>query len=92
MNDIQIIVDWMDSLIQVLVDYPKDVFVKALPTSEGFTLSVIVNPVDTEKLIGREGSNAEALQQLLVEVGMVKNLKLSLDIEGQQAPQENAVR
>ncbi|WP_213807366.1 KH domain-containing protein [Granulicella sp. dw_53] len=91
MNDIQIIVDWMNSLIQMLVDYPKDVFVKVVPTSDGFNLSITVNPVDTEKLIGRRGSTAEALRQLLVEVGMVKNLKLSLEIEGQQTPRENAV-
>jgi len=92
MNDIQIIVDWMNGLIQMLVDYPKDVSVKVVPTSDGFTLSVMVNPVDTGRLIGRGESTYEALQQLLVEVGLAKNLKLSLDIEGQQSLQESAVQ
>ena len=86
--------EFLDFLIKSLVDNPKDVKVERRVDEMGVLLSLKVNPEDMGQIIGREGSTAKAIRNLVRIVGLKNHARVNLKIEEpeggriQRAPEE----
>jgi hypothetical protein len=73
--------EFLDFLIKALVDNPKDVKVERKVDEMGVLLSLKVNPEDMGQIIGREGSTAKAIRNLVRIVGLKNHARVNLKIE-----------
>lgn len=73
--------DFLEFLIKSLVDNPKDVKVERRVDEMGVLLSLKVNPEDMGQIIGREGSTAKAIRNLVRIVGLKNHARVNLKIE-----------
>ncbi len=83
--------EFLEFLIKALVDNPKDVKVDRRVDEMGVLLSLTVNPEDMGQIIGREGSTARAIRNLVRIVGLKNHARVNLKIEepeGGRRPQE----
>ena len=81
--------EFLQFLIESLVDHPKDVKVERKVDEMGVLLSLRVNPEDMGQIIGREGSTAKAIRSLVRIVGLKNHARVNLKIEepeGGRAP------
>ena len=81
--------EFLQFLIESLVDHPKDVKVDRKVDEMGVLLSSKVNPEDMGQIIGREGSTAKAIRNLVRIVGLKNHARVNLKIEepeGGRAP------
>ncbi|MBU3934998.1 KH domain-containing protein [Patescibacteria group bacterium] len=87
--------EFLEFLIKSLVDNPKDVEVARKVDEMGVLLSLKVNPEDMGQIIGREGSTAKAIRNLVRIVGLKNHARVNLKIEEpeggrvQRKPEEN---
>ena len=73
--------EFLQFLIESLVDNPKDVKVERKVDEMGVLLSLKVNPEDMGQIIGREGSTANAIRNLVRIVGLKNHARVNLKIE-----------
>lgn len=73
--------EFLEFLIKALVDNPKDVKVDRKVDEMGVLLSLTVNPEDMGQIIGREGSTARAIRNLVRIVGLKNHARVNLKIE-----------
>lgn len=73
--------EFLEFLIKSLVDNPKDVEVERKVDEMGVLLSLKVNPEDMGQIIGREGSTAKAIRNLVRIVGLKNHARVNLKIE-----------
>lgn len=73
--------EFLQYLVQSIVDYPDDVVVDRKVDEMGVLLSLKVNSQDMGKVVGREGSTAKAIRSLLRIVGIKNNARVNLRIE-----------
>lgn len=73
--------EFLQFLIEALVDNPKDVKVERKVDEMGVLLSLKVNPEDMGQIIGREGSTANAIRNLVRIVGLKNHARVNLKIE-----------
>jgi predicted RNA-binding protein YlqC (UPF0109 family) len=73
--------EFLEFIVKSLVSYPDDVKVERTVDERGVLLSLKVNPQDIGKVIGRQGSTAQAIRSLLRIVGMKNNAHINLKIE-----------
>jgi uncharacterized protein len=73
--------EFLQFLIESLVDHPKDVKVERKVDEMGVLLSLKVNPEDMGQIIGREGSTAKAIRNLVRIVGLKNHARVNLKIE-----------
>lgn len=73
--------EFLEFLIKSLVDNPKDVKVERKVDEMGVLLSLKVNPEDMGQIIGREGSTANAIRNLVRIVGLKNHARVNLKIE-----------
>jgi len=73
--------EFLEFLIKSLVDNPKDVKVDRRVDEMGVLLSLKVNPEDMGQIIGREGSTAKAIRNLVRIVGLKNHARVNLKIE-----------
>lgn len=73
--------EFLEYLIKELVDNPKDVKVERKVDEMGVLLSLTVNPADMGQIIGREGSTAKAIRNLVRIVGLKNHARVNLKIE-----------
>ncbi len=73
--------EFLQYLIESLVDNPKDVKVERKVDEMGVLLSLRVNPEDMGQIIGREGSTANAIRNLVRIVGLKNHARVNLKIE-----------
>ncbi len=73
--------EFLEFLIKALVDNPKDVKVDRRVDEMGVLLSLTVNPEDMGQIIGREGSTARAIRNLVRIVGLKNHARVNLKIE-----------
>jgi len=73
--------EFLEFLIKSLVDHPKDVEVSRKVDEMGVLLSLKVNPEDMGQIIGREGSTAKAIRNLVRIVGLKNHARVNLKIE-----------
>ena len=81
--------EFLEYLVKELVDNPKDVKVERKVDEMGVLLSLTVNPADMGQIIGREGSTAKAIRNLVRIVGLKNHARVNLKIEepeGGRAP------
>jgi len=73
--------EFLEFLIKSLVDNPKDVKVDRKVDEMGVLLSLTVNPEDMGQIIGRQGSTARAIRNLVRIVGLKNHARVNLKIE-----------
>ena len=81
--------EFLEYIVKALVDNPNDVKVERKVDEMGVLLSLTVNPQDMGQIIGREGSTAKAIRNLVRIVGLKNHARVNLKIEepeGGRAP------
>jgi hypothetical protein len=81
--------EFLEYIVKELVDHPSDVKVERKVDEMGVLLSLKVNPEDMGQIIGREGSTAKAIRNLVRIVGLKNHARVNLKIEepeGGRAP------
>jgi predicted RNA-binding protein YlqC (UPF0109 family) len=74
------IADAVTTLIKLMVDHPEGVTVEAVPTEEGSSIRISVDPSDIGKVIGKQGRTARSLRVIVTAMGMASKQRISLDI------------
>lgn len=72
---------FLEYIVKELVDNPSDVKVERKVDEMGVLLSLTVNPADMGQIIGREGSTAKAIRNLVRIVGLKNHARVNLKIE-----------
>ena len=82
--------EFLEFLIKSLVDHPDDVVVNRTVDEMGVLLSLKVNAEDMGQIIGRSGSTARAIRNLVRIIGLKNHARVNLKIEepegGRRAP------
>jgi len=73
--------EFLEFLIKGLVDHPEDVKIDRKVDEMGVLLSLKVNPEDMGQIIGKEGSTARAIRNLVRIVGLKNHARVNLKIE-----------
>lgn len=73
--------EFLEYVVEALVDNPKDVKVERKVDEMGVLLSLTVNPADMGQIIGREGSTAKAIRSLVRIIGLKNHARVNLKIE-----------
>ncbi len=73
--------EFLEFLIKALVDHPEDVKVERKVDEMGVLLSLKVNPEDMGQIIGKQGSTARAIRNLVRIVGLKNHARVNLKIE-----------
>ena len=73
--------DFLEYLIKALVDHPSDVKVDRKVDEMGVLLTLQVNPEDMGQIIGKEGSTARSIRNLVRIVGLKNHARVNLKIE-----------
>ncbi len=84
--------DFLEYIVKSLVDHPDDVKVDRKVDEMGVLLSLKVNPKDMGQIIGRAGSTAKSIRNLVRIIGLKNQARVNLKIEepagGQPKPEE----
>ena len=83
--------EFLDYIVKALVDHPDDVKIERKVDEMGVLLSLKINPEDMGQIIGREGSTAKAIRNLVRIVGLKNHARVNLKIEepeGGRAPRK----
>lgn len=82
--------EFLEFLVKSLVDHPEDVVVSRKVDEMGVLLSLKVNAEDMGQIIGRSGSTARAIRNLVRIIGLKNHARVNLKIEepegGRRAP------
>ena len=73
--------EFLKYLVQSLVDHPEDVVIVRRVDEMGVLLSLTVHKDDMGQVIGRAGSTATAIRDLLKIVGVKTNARVNVKIE-----------
>lgn len=73
--------EFLEFLIKALVDHPEDVVVSRAVDEMGVLLSLKVNAEDMGQIIGRSGSTARAIRNLVRIIGLKNHARVNLKIE-----------
>lgn len=72
--------EFLEFLVQSIVNNPKDVKVERTVDERGVLMSLHINPQDMGFVIGRQGNTARAIRTLLKIVGTKGNARVNLKI------------
>lgn len=84
--------EFLEHIVKSLVDNPDDVKVDRKVDEMGVLLSLKVNPEDMGQIIGREGSTARAIRNLVRIVGLKNHARVNLKIEEPEGDKATRVR
>ena len=73
--------EFLEFIIKALVDNPDEVKVERKVDEMGVLLSLKVNPEDMGQIIGKAGSTARAIRNLVRIVGIKNHARVNLKIE-----------
>jgi len=73
--------EFLEFVIKSLVDHPEDVKIDRKVDEMGVLLSLKVNPEDMGQIIGKAGSTARAIRNLIRIVGLKNHARVNLKIE-----------
>ncbi|MCP6719456.1 MAG: KH domain-containing protein [Patescibacteria group bacterium] len=73
--------EFLEFIVKALVDNPNDVKIDRRVDEMGVLLSLKVNPEDMGQLIGKAGSTARAIRNLVRIVGLKNHARVNLKIE-----------
>ena len=83
--------EFVESLIKALVDNPEDVKVDRKVDEMGVLLTLKVNPEDMGQIIGKAGSTARAIRNLVRIVGLKNHARVNLKIEEPEGGRKSEV-
>ena len=89
MAEKQVDKDFVEAVVQALVDHPEDVKAERTVDEMGVLITLHINPEDMGQVIGRSGRTARAIRTLLRVVGAKHNARVNLKIyepEGSRPP------
>ena len=72
---------FLEYVVKALVDHPEDVKIERTVDEMGVLLSLRVNQEDMGQIIGRGGSTAKAIRNLVRIVGLRNHARVNLRIE-----------
>jgi uncharacterized protein len=70
----------LEAMVNVLVDYPDQIRVRAIEGEEVIVLELRVHPSDLGKVIGRQGRTALAMRTILGAAGVKLRKRVKLEI------------
>jgi len=73
--------EFLEFLVKSLVDHPDDVVVNRVVDEMGVLLTLKVNAEDMGQIIGRSGSTARAIRNLVRIIGLKNHARVNLKIE-----------
>lgn len=73
--------EFLEHLVKALVDHPEDVKVDRKVDEMGVLLSLHVHPEDMGQIIGKAGSTARAIRNVVRIVGLKNHARVNLKIE-----------
>lgn len=73
--------EFLEYIIKALVDHPEDVKIDRKVDEMGVLLSLKVNPEDMGQIIGKAGSTARAIRNLVRIIGLKNHARVNLKIE-----------
>ncbi len=73
--------NFLEFIVKALVDHPADVRVDRKVDEMGVLLSLKVNPEDMGQIIGKQGSTARAIRNLVRIIGLKNQARVNLKIE-----------
>ena len=73
--------EFLEYIVKALVDHPEDVKVDRKVDEMGVLLSLKVNSEDMGQIIGKAGSTARAIRNLVRIVGLKNHARVNLKIE-----------
>ena len=73
--------DFLEYIIKSLVDHPEDVKIERKVDEMGVLLSLKINPEDMGQIIGKAGSTAKSIRNLVRIVGLKNHARVNLKIE-----------
>ena len=74
-------IEFLEFVIKGLVDHPEDVKVDRKVDEMGVLLSLKVHPEDMGQIIGKAGSTARSIRNLVRIVGLKNHARVNLKIE-----------
>ena len=81
--------EFLEYIVKALVDHPEDVKIERTVDEMGVLLSLRINSEDMGQIIGKEGSTARAIRNLVRIIGLKNHARINLKIEepeGGRAP------
>ena len=66
-------IQFLEFVVKSLVDKPEKVVINRTVDEMGVLMTLVVDPEDMGKIIGRQGNTAKAIRTLLRVVGMKNN-------------------
>ena len=73
--------EFLEFIVKSLVDHPDDVKIDRKVDEMGVLLTLKVNPEDMGQIIGKNGSTARAIRNLVRIVGLKNRARVNLKIE-----------
>ncbi len=80
MDPVQETASLMELMVKALVDSPEAVRVQVVSGTQAVIFEVAVDPVDVRRVIGRRGRTADALRELLTNLGSKVGRRYMLEI------------
>ena len=74
------VVGLLSGLVQALVDRPEGVLITAIRAEQTTILEVKVEPDDVRRIIGRKGRTADALREILLNLGGKEGRRYLMEI------------
>ncbi len=84
--------EFLEFLVKSLVDHPEDVKVDRTVDEMGVLLILKVNAEDMGQIIGRSGSTARAIRNLVRIIGLKNHARVNLKIEEPEGGRRPAPR
>ena len=84
--------EFLEYLIKALVDHPEDVKIDRKVDEMGVLLSLRVNSEDMGQIIGKEGSTARAIRNLVRIIGLKNHARVNLKIEEPEGGRSTQVK
>jgi len=86
MDPVQETARLMELMVKALVDSPESVGIHTVSGTQAVIYEVSVAPIDVRRVIGRRGRTADALREILTNLGSKAGLRFMLEIVEPQHP------
>ncbi len=80
MDPVQETASLMELMVRALVDSPEAVRVYVVSGTQAVIFEVAVDPIDVRRVIGRRGRTADALREILTNLGSKAGRRFMLEI------------
>ena len=82
--------DFLEFVVKALVDHPDDVKVERKVDEMGVLLSLTIHPEDMGQIIGKAGSTARSIRNLVRIIGLKNHARVNLKIEEPEGGRNSA--